>query len=299
MASLLLAVLALVGFIAFQIISNNGQLTTGSLIKKASVFGVIVFGLAILSASITIIGAGERGVIFNRIDGVNKIALEPGLNFITPVLDKVITYNVRVQKATSQATAASKDLQDVATEVTLTYHVNGESTPELYSTYGKSYVERVITPAVQESVKAVTALYTAEELITKRAEVKGKVAEMLTALIAQANITHVETFITNFQFSEAFSGAIEAKQIAEQNALKASNDLDRIKVEAQQKIENAKAEAESLRVQRQQITPLMLELRKTEVQEKMVNKWNGVLPRVSMGGGQGTFFNFDLDKLQD
>ncbi len=296
MASFVLAVLALVVFIAFQVIRSNGQLAMGSLIKRAGLFGLVVFGFAFLSASITIIGAGERGVVFNRIDGVNKIVLEPGLNFITPVLDKVIRYDVRVQKATSQATAASKDLQDVATEVTLTYKVNGESAPELYSTYGKSYVERVITPAVQESVKAITALYTAEELVQKRAEVKLKIEDMLTALIAQANISHVETFITNFQFSEAFSGAIEAKQIAEQNALKAKNDLDRIKVEAQQKIENAKAEATSLRLQRNEVTPNVLKLRSIEAQIKAIEKWNGVMPTFMSGGGQGVLLNLDFNK---
>ena len=191
--------------------------------------------------------------------------------------------DVRVEKAESDQTAASKDLQVVTTTVAVNFHLNPEEVNKLYQSVGLSYKERIVDPAVSEALKAATAQYTAEELISKRSEVSTKVKEVLENKLSTYFMQLDEINITEFKFSEEFNNAIEQKQIAEQQALKASLDLQRIEIEAQQKIEQAKAEAESLRLQKQEVTPELVELRKIEAQMEAIKKWDGKLPNVTGG----------------
>jgi regulator of protease activity HflC (stomatin/prohibitin superfamily) len=153
----------------------------------------------------------------------------------------------------------------------------------VFQNIGLAYKERVIDPVTQEVVKAVTAKYTALELITMREKVRTELKEMLKARLLDYNIAVVDVSIVNFKFSAQFTQAIENKQTAEQMALKASRDLDRIRIEAQQKIAAAQAEAESLRLQRQNITSDLVELRRIEAMQEAIRKWNGVLPQVTGG----------------
>jgi regulator of protease activity HflC (stomatin/prohibitin superfamily) len=133
-------------------------------------------------------------------------------------------------------------------------------------------------------VKAVTARYTAEELITKRPAVSEEMRATLSERLRAYNI-HVDAFsIVGFSFSKIFMEAIESKQTAEQLALKAKRDLDRIKIEAEQKITAAQAEAESLRLQRANISIDLIELRKVEANLRAIDKWNGILPQVTGSG---------------
>jgi len=148
---------------------------------------------------------------------------------------------------------------------------------------GLAYGERIVDPAIGESVKAITAQYTAEELISKRSEVSSKIKEILSAKLATYYMVLDEINITEFKFSEEFNNAIEQKQIAEQQALKANLDLQRIEIEAKQKIEQAKAEAESLRLQKQEVTPELVQLREIEAKLKAIEKWDGKLPNVTGG----------------
>lgn len=228
------------------------------------------------------IGAGERGVVLN-FGAVKETVLNEGLHFRVPVQQQIIILDVKVQKATSIAPAASKDLQDVSSEVVLNFHIIPDKANKLYQSLGIHFKERIIDPAIQEVVKAVTAEYTAEELITKR----PAVSESMRANLQQRLLPHdiaVDAFsIVSFSFSPVFTEAIEAKQTAEQHALKAARDLDRIKIEAEQKITAARAEAESLRLQRANISRDLLELRKIEANLKAIEKWNGVLPNVNSG----------------
>lgn len=241
--------------------------------------GAVVIALVCgtLGGAVLIVDAGHRVVVFDNIKGVRPVALREGINFIMPFVQDAIEFDVRVQKVEFDATAASKDLQDVATKVTLNFHPVAENVPELYRNYGPGYAEKVIHPAVQESLKAVTSKYTAEELITKREEVKNAVQAQLAAMMEPAKLMLDATYITDFKFSEAFSHAIEQKQVAEQDALRARRDLDRVKLESEQKISQLRAEAEGLRMQKEQITPQLIELRRVE-------KWDGHYPQVMMGG---------------
>lgn len=199
-------------------------------------------------------------------------------------MQTVVPIDVKVQKATTDAAAASSDLQDVSSTVAINYHIVPDRANAVYQSIGTQFKERIIDPAVQEVVKAVTARYTAEELITKRAAVSDAMKANLTKRLMEYNIAVDAFSIVGFSFSKIFMEAIESKQTAEQLALKAQRDLQRIKIEAEQKITAAKAEAESLRLQRANISQDLIELRKVEANLKAIEKWNGILPQVTGGG---------------
>lgn len=283
----LVTLLGSIGWFIYQKIEGKAQM------KTLFIGAGVAFGLCVLDG-LVLVGAGQRAVVFDNVRGVRPEALGEGIHVIMPFIQSVTKFDCRMQKAEFDATAASKDLQDVSTKVALNFHPQPESVAKIYQAYGTDYTEKVIHPAVQEALKAVTAMYTAEELITKREEVKHHVQEALAAMMLPANLTLKETYITNFTFSEGFTHAIEAKQIAEQNALKAKRDLDRIRIEAEQKLAGARAEAEGLKLQREAITPNLIELRKVDAQRLAIEKWNGVLP-VTVLGGAVPFLNMGKD----
>lgn len=236
----------------------------------------LVFVAAMVNSAFTTVGAGERGVVFSKFGGVQDKILNEGLQFKIPFVEDIILVDVKVQKVQTDAVAASKDLQTVASTIALNYHIDPNEVNTVYQKIGLFFKDRVIDPAVQESVKAVSAEFTAEELITRRAEVSDRIRADLSERLLEYNIITDGFNIIEFSFSREFNSAIEAKQTAEQNALKAKRDLDRILIEAEQKVASAKAEAESQSIQSQTITPEILQLRAIE-------KWNGVFPQV-IGG---------------
>lgn len=237
---------------------------------------LIVFLLILVFNSFQVVGAGERGVVFSKFGGIQQGVRGEGLQFKIPFIQQIIPLDVRIQKAETDSSASSKDLQTVDSRIALNYHIAPASAAQIYQEVGVLYKERMIDPSVQEAVKAVTAQFTAEELITRRAEVSIMIKEMLTKRLVNRHIVVDEFNIVDFNFSPVFNDAIEAKQKAEQEALKAQRDLDRIKIEAEQKVTAAQAEAESQRLQRETITDTILQLRAIE-------KWDGVLPQVTSG----------------
>jgi regulator of protease activity HflC (stomatin/prohibitin superfamily) len=229
------------------------------------------------------VGAGQRGVVLN-FGAVQDIVLEEGIHFRIPIMQEIVLIDVKIQKVVTDAKSSSSDLQDVDMAVALNYNIIPERSNTVYQTIGTDYKSRIIDPAIQEVMKAVSARYTAEELITKRPVVSSEMREALKERLLEANISVVAFSIINFSFSQTFTDAIEAKQTAEQNALKAKRDLDRIKVEAEQTIAAATAEAEALRLQKMNISPDLIELRRIEAELKAIEKWNGVLPGVTGNG---------------
>lgn len=246
----------------------------------AGIVGVIA--VVLLFFSVTTVGAGHRGVLL-QLGEVKPKVLDEGLHFLIPFIQTVQPIEVRVQKEESSQTAASKDLQTVTATVAVNYSVDPTSVNKLYQEIGMDYKGRIIDPAIAEALKAVTAQYTAEELISKRPEVSAKVKEMLEDKLTKYFMKLEEINIKEFAFSEEFNKAIEQKQTAEQNALKASRDLERIKIEAEQQITQAQAEAESLRLKKAEVTPELIQLKEIEVQEKALQKWDGKLPAVTGG----------------
>ncbi|OYU45309.1 MAG: HflC protein [Burkholderiales bacterium PBB4] len=236
----------------------------GGLLKKLALIVAAIVALAIL-APVAIVPAGSRGVM-TTFGSARDALYEPGLHFRWPIAQSMNLMNVQIQNGEGEGDAASKDLQTVHTKVAINYHLDPAFAVEAFKSVGPStdiLAQRIIIPATHESVKAVTALFTAEELITQ----------------------------INFAFSKSFSDAIENKVKAEQQKQQAERDLQRLQVEAQQKVVGAKAEAESLALQRMQITPELLALRRIENERAAIAKWDGRLPSVTSGATP--FINVD------
>ncbi|ULT56624.1 prohibitin family protein [Neobacillus drentensis] len=251
--------------------------------SKLMVSGLIVVVVVVLFIfSGTTVASGNRGVLL-QLGAVKSTILTEGFHFKIPFIQNVEQVEVRVQKEESSQTAASKDLQMVTANVAVNFSVDPGAVNKLYQEIGPDYRSRIVDPAIAESLKAVTAQYTAEELISKRPEVSAKVKEMLATKLTKYYMFLEDINIKEFAFSEEFNKAIELKQTAEQNALKAQRDLERIKIEAQQQVTQAGAEAEALRLKKQEVTPELIQLKQIEVQEKALEKWDGRLPSVTGG----------------
>jgi prohibitin 2 len=265
--------------------SDYGRFT--NVFKNKSAVVMLIIGVTLLFLIIlkpwVQIGAGERGVVLN-FGAVKPTVLGEGLHFRVPIQQQIVTMDVKVQKASTDASASSSDLQEVSSTVAINYHIIPDKANVVYQTIGTEFKERIIDPAVQEVVKAVSAKYTAENLITRRSSVSDAMKSTLTERLLAYNIAVDAFSIVEFSFSKIFVDAIESKQTAEQLALKAQRDLERIKIEAEQKITSARAEAEALRLQRSNISADLIELRKIEANIKAIDKWNGVLPQVTGNG---------------
>ncbi|WP_449600862.1 prohibitin family protein [Paenibacillus sp. Marseille-Q9583] len=255
------------------------QLRPGRIVSGvAAVLIVLLIG----ANSFVSVEYGHVG-LYKTFGKLNDNTLSPGIHFKVPFIQTVIQVNTQVTKAETDTSASSKDLQPVSTHVAVNYSVNKASAFNLMNNIGGNFDNVIINPAIQEIVKEVTAKYPAEDLITRRDVVSSEISEHLTARLAKYDLIVNDINIVNFKFSEAFNQSIEAKQVAQQQALKAENDLRRIEIEAKQKIAQAQAEAESLRLKKQEVTPELVQLKQIEVQEKALEKWNGVLPSVTGG----------------
>lgn len=213
---------------------------------------------------------------------VQPIVFGEGLHFRIPFMQSIVKMDVRVHKSQVDAELFSKDLQDTHSTIAVNYHIVPDKANWVYQSIGREYKERIIDPAVQEVVKAVTALYTAVELITQREKVRAEIKDHLKSRLIGYNILVDDFSIINFRFSQQFTQAIEAKQTAEQFALKAQRDLERIKIEAEQKVAGARAEAEALRLQKANISPELVN-RQIEASLKAIEKWDGHMPKVASG----------------
>jgi prohibitin 2 len=283
------------------------------LISRSSIRIVIpvIIGLillvVVLSASIKIVDAGHRGVLLNFGAVDTSASLNEGIHFVVPFRDNIVQLEVRTQKIVENAASASRDLQDVSTQVAVNYHINPTTAQLLFQQLGFDYANRVIAPAIQESVKQVTARYNAENLITNRETVKDEIENQILLRLAAFNVDVEALSITEFQFSEQFRRAVEAKVEAEQRALQANNDLRRIEIEAQQAeakaigerqaniaraegvrqaaVLQAQGEAEAINIVEAQLreNPRYLEWLKTQ-------RWDGVLPLVTSGSDGATPF---------
>ena len=278
--------------------NNEGDLN----IVKVIVHGIVgLFILSVVFGFFGTIGAGERGVKtrFNAVVGV----VPQGLYFKLPIIETVHVMDVKTRtinydkngaegdgRDTSQLFGASKDLQDVAIGVVVNYHIDANKVAEIFAQYSsvENYQYNVIEPVIREIVKSTSAQYTAEELVTKRAEYSDKVNSLLATQFVEKNAILERFSVTNFEFSKAFSTAIEAKVTAVQNSEAAKNKLEQVKFEAQQTIEKAKAEAEAIRIQAQAINS---QGGADYVQLQAVAKWDGKLPTQMIPGGSVPFLN--------
>ena len=253
-----------------KIVSGDGAISKRTLLIIVAIIGFLLFTA---STAVKIVGTGEVGVV-TQYGKVTGRELGEGLSFVLPWgINSVTIYDIKVQKETVNSSAASKDLQDVSSELVLNYTLDAGQVGRIHQTIGPDYVWKIINPATNEVFKAATAQYTAAELITERDKVKNKVQEVLEARLSPYAITVQEISITDFQFSDNFSSAIEEKQVAQQNAERAKFNL-----------EAARTDAEAQRVQSETLSSAYL-------QKLAIEKWNGELPTYL---GSGTVFNIPL-----
>ena len=269
----------------------NASIPGGAKIVLLAIIVLVIIGV-VASSSVKIVDAGNRGILthWNAVDLENP-PLDEGIHFVIPFQDEVVQMEVRTLKYDTSTRSASKDLQTVQTTVTVNYHPDTERVHYLYKEIGLSYESRVIQPAIDETVKQVSANYNAEELITKRPLVKADIENAIRERLNQFYIDTEVISITDFEFSPLFAKAIESKVEAEQKAQKAENDLIRIEVEARQleaqavglaaaNIAEAQGEAEAISIINQALSnnPFYLEWLKTQA-------WDGRLPLVVGEGG--------------
>jgi regulator of protease activity HflC (stomatin/prohibitin superfamily) len=238
---------------------------------------IVVLVLIILAfASVYTVPAGYVGVI-TRFDAVIGVA-NPGLGFKIPFVDQIVDMSVQTQKDEVDASAMSENLQVVTSKIAINYHLDGKKASAVYQNIGTDYPDVIVAPAVQNTFKAVTAQYTAEQLITNREELRAKAEEELTSRLAPYNII-VENFnIVNFDFSSEYQAAIEAKQVAEQQVQTSQQKLDQAKIDAETVVAQAQGQADAQAALKNtgSLTPEYLEY-------LFLTKWDGKLPSVMSG----------------
>jgi len=247
------------------------------------IIGIIVIIAIIFFASIKTIPTGYVGVK-TRFGQVQDDTIQEGLNFKMPFIETIVKIDCRTQKIEYSMEASSRDLQKISNiKIAVNYGVDKQKANILYREIGKDFKSVIIEPTIYETMKSSIANYTAEELVTKRQEVSNLAQETLTNKLKDKGINITSLSITDLSFSKEFDQAIEKKQVVEQQTQQAKYELEKAKVENEKKVENAKAEAEVMKQQNQEITDKTLELKRLEVQQKLIEKWNGQLPTTSLG----------------
>lgn len=244
-------------------------------LRNIGVFGAIALGVVFaLLTAVRVVGTGEIGVV-TRFGKVTGRELSEGIHLVAPFgIEQAAIYDIKIQKQTEAAASASRDLQDVSTTLTLNFRLQSNRVKEIHQTIGVDYKDKLIEPALQEVFKASSAQFSAQELITQRAQVKAETFELLRERLDNFGIVVDDISIVDFTFSPAFTRAIEEKQIAEQNAQRAKFNL-----------EAARTDAQAQEVQARTLSPLFL-------QKLAIDKWNGQLPEYL---GSGTVFNIPLN----
>ena len=241
--------------------------------KVMTIISSVIVVLFLFVCSFTTIRSGEVGIRVRFGKVIDKSTSE-GVNLKIPFIEKIEKMNVKVQKVEVRTASSSKDLQEVEMSLAVNYRIDSKKAVYLYKTVGTGYEQVILEPAIEESIKAVTSKYTAEELITTRSEVSAKCMEELSKKVDKYGINVSDFNITNFNFSAEFNRAIEEKQVAEQKVLTAKQELEKEKIEAEKKIVKAEAEKKANELKEKSLTDNI-------IKEKFIEKWNGELPKVT------------------
>lgn len=276
--------------------------TTNKMKIAAAVITVIII-IVVMAESVVIVEAGHRGVVL-YLGAVENRVLGEGVHFITPFAEQVVQMEVRTQKFQAEATAASNDLQEVQTVIAVNYRIDPQETNKIYQILGVNYADRVISPTIQESVKASVAKFNAEELITKRETAKSVIANAIRSTLSTNNIQVQNVFITDFKFSDAFATQIEQKVVAFQKFLTEQNNLKAVEVVANQTVAQAEGQARANAAkaggESQAIKIITLQLRESPeyLQWQAITKWNGQMP-YALGSSAFPFFQLPLANAQN
>ena len=264
---------------------------------------ISLIGVLLIAASCyTSIPTGHTGVV-TTFGNVENYTLEAGIHFKLPWQDTIKMDN-RVQKHTQDLSCFSSDIQEVNMTYTVNYQISKQDAMTIYKTIGTNYFETVISPCVSEAVKIVTAKYSAEALVSSRSQMAEEIENELKTKLAQYHIELVGTSIENMDFTDAFTEAVEAKQVAQQNKLRAET-------EAEQKVIEAKAEAEIKKVEADADAYELLKKAQAEAEANQkiadsltealirytyIENWDGKLPTI-MGGSNGMNTMLDISGL--
>jgi regulator of protease activity HflC (stomatin/prohibitin superfamily) len=275
------------------------RLPSVSKLRVAAVVIPVVIIIIVLVQSVVTVEAGFRGIVL-YLGAVEDRVLGEGFHIIIPFVEQVVQLEVRTQKFQAEASAASKDLQEVQTTIALNYRIDPQQANRIYQLLGVNYQDRVISPTIQESVKASVAKFNAEELITKRETAKDVISEAIRTTLALNNIVVQNVFITDFQFSQSFAAQIEQKVVAFQKFLTEQNNLRAVQVVANQTVVQAEAVARSnvakASGESQAINIITEQLRSSPeyLQWQAINRWNGQLPYALGSGGGVPFFQLPI-----
>lgn len=275
------------------------------LLKVPRLIGAL-FLAAIVSVVLSSFGqvpAGFRGVVL-QFGAPTGEAKGEGLYMVMPFAQSVALMDCQVHADKSQASAASHDLQNVATEVTVNYRLDPIRVVAVYRDLRDQYVQRVMVPAIQEAVKSATAQFNAENLVIERPRVKDMIEQILSARLAQHGLLVDGIAITNFSFSPDFANAIEAKVTSLQLALKAKNDVEIVHNEQLKRYEtaradsytvvtNAKATAEAIRIQAASVAT---QGGRDYVALKWIEKWNGAPPQIVTSDKAGMLLSMPTER---
>ncbi len=273
--------------------NNNGQkfvnTRPSSGATKKIVIGIIaaVAALVAVSSSVAIIPAGNTGVVLT-LGKVSDNVYQEGFHLKIPFVQTVEVMSNKIQVYETTATAVSKDLQSVSSSIAVNYKISYDSSANIYQKIGRDYQTIILMPAVQESMKSVTARYTAEELITERAVVGDEIKTTLESKVSEYGIVIEKFNIVNFDFSSEFNQAIEAKQVAEQNLIKTKTEQEQAIVIANAEAEKKKIAAEAsatailteANAQAEANNLLNNSLTELIIKYEQLQKWNGQLPQV-------------------
>lgn len=270
---------------------NNQYTSVKTFNKKLiPIIIIVVILLIIIFSSIAIVPAGSTGVV-TTFGKVSDTVMQEGFNLKIPFVQNVVTISNKIQKEEVEAAAVSKDLQSIRSVIAVNYRVGLKSSANIYKNIGADYEGIVLLPAMHESVKSISAKYTAEELITKRANVGVEIKEALESKVSMYGIV-IEGFnIVNFDFSQDFDAAIEAKQVAEQNLIKTKTEQEEkiviAEADAKQKVISAKADADSIKAkadaQAEANKKIINSINENVLEYEKIQKWDGKLP-ISTGG---------------
>lgn len=256
----------------------------------SSVLAVVVFIILIfVFSSTTTVPTGHIGVV-TLYSKVQDRYLDAGFHFVKPFVEDVHPVDIRTKKYENTVEGSAKDLQIVNITMSINYQIKPDKVTELYAKVGKDYDNIVLNPALQSSLKASIAKFTAEEMITKRAEVAATITEELNARLEEYFIISAVN-LENIGFTDEYNKAIEAKTTNEQKAQAEKAQLEIIKVQNEQKINTAEAEARVRELQSESVTEKSLEQLRLEIQREMVKKWNGAFPSTMLNDDQTMLFN--------
>jgi prohibitin 2 len=282
--------------------TSRSNLSSNKLKILAGIVTFIVI-ILIMSESVVVVQAGHRGVVL-YVGAVENRVLGEGIHFIVPFAEQVIQLEVRTLKFQADASAASNDLQEVATVIALNYHIDPNKANILYQQLGTDYETRIIAPTIQESVKASVAKFNAEQLITQRAIAKGVIAHAISDTLSARDITVETVFITDFTFSPSFASQVESKVVAFQKYLTEQNNLKAVQVIANQTVVQAQAQARAnvarATGESQAIEIITGQLRQSPqyLQWQAINRWNGKMPYALGGSGAVPFFQLPVQQSQ-